>query len=220
LKDAIIQLLAGERKRINIRGFTNDMVTFESYNDILTLLIHLGYLGYDFETKEVFIPNKEISDEFVTAIKNVKWDEITSLLKASNSLLKDTWNMDAQAVEEAIEKAHASETSIIKYNDENALSCVLSIAFYSARQYYIIDREQPSGKGFVDLFFRPRKNHLDKPAMIIELKWDKSAVGAIEQIKNKKYTDILKDYRNNALLIVINYETSSKHHECSIERYI
>jgi len=76
LKDAIILLLAGERKKIDIKSFTNDMVTFESYNDVLTLLIHLGYLGYDFETKEVFIPNKEISDEFETAVKNVGWNEI------------------------------------------------------------------------------------------------------------------------------------------------
>ncbi|MCL2323143.1 MAG: ATP-binding protein [Oscillospiraceae bacterium] len=220
LKDAIIKLLAGERKQIDISSFTNDMVTFESYNDILTLLIHLGYLGYDFETKEVFIPNKEISDEFVTAVKNVGWDEITSSLKSSYSLLKATWNMDSVAVAEAIEKVHSSETSIIKYNDENALSCVLSIAFYSARQYYIIEREMPSGKGFIDLFFRPKKNHLDKPAMIIELKWDKSALGAIKQIEDKKYTDILKEYKENALIIGINYDKSSKKHECIIRRYI
>jgi len=218
LKDAIIQLLAGERKRIDIRRFNNDMTSLESCNNILTLLIHLGYLGYDFETKEVFIPNKEISNEFVSAISSVGWDEIASSLEASEDLLKATWNMDAKAVAEGIEKAH-NETSIIKYNDENALSCVISIAYYSARNYYTLERETPAGKGFADLFFRPRKNHLDKPAMVIELKWDKSAKGAIEQIENKKYTDILKDYRKNALLIGINYDKSSKHHECRIKKY-
>ena len=124
-----------------------------------------------------------------------------------------------KAVAQAIEKAH-SETSIIKYNDENALSCVLSIVYYSARQYYIIEREQPSGKGFVDLFFRPRKKHLDKPAMLIELKWDKSAIGAIKQIEDKQYTEILKDYKDYALLIGINYDKSFKQHECIIKRYI
>ena len=219
LKDAVIRVLAGERKRINIRKFTNDMVTFESYNDVLTLLIHLGYLGYDLKTQEIFIPNKEISDEFADAISSVDWQEITSSIEASFDLLNATWNEDAQAVAKAIEKAH-NETSIIKYNDENALSCVLSIAYYSARQYYIIEREIPSGKGFVDLFFRPRKNHLDKPAMLIELKWDKSAASAMKQIENKQYTEILKDYKDHALLIGINYDKDSKQHECIIKKYI
>ncbi|MCL2321707.1 MAG: ATP-binding protein [Oscillospiraceae bacterium] len=219
LKDAIIELLAGAKKQININNFANDMITFKTYEDVLTLLIHLGYLGYDFEAKEVFIPNKEISEEFVTAIRDAGWEEIKMLIKVSDDLLKATWNEDAQAVAEAIDKAHTSETSIIKYNDENALSCVLSIAYYSAREYYIIEREQPSGKGFADLFFRPRKKYLDKPAMLIELKWDKSAKGAIQQIEDKKYTDILKDYKDNALLIGINYDKDSKYHECIIRRY-
>ena len=219
VKDAIIELLAGEKKRIDIRRFTNDMISCESYNDILTLLIHLGYLGYDLETKEVFIPNKEISDEFVSAISgSAGWEDIASSIQASVDLLNATWNEDAQAVAEAIEKAHI-ETSIIKYNDETALSYVLSIAYYSARQYYTIEREIPAGKGFADLFFRPRKKYMDKPAMIIELKWDKSASGAIEQIEYKKYTDILKDYKDHALLIGINYDKTSKKHECIIKRY-
>ena len=218
LKDTIIELLAGEKKRIDINNFTNDMVTFKTYEDVLTLLIHLGYLGYNLETQEVFIPNKEISNEFVTAIKDVGWEEIITAIKASDDLLNATWIGNAQAVAEAIENAH-NEISIIKYNDENALSCVLSIAYYSARQYYIIEREIPSGKGFVDLFFRPRKKYLDKPAMLIELKWDKSAKGAINQIEDKKYTDILNEYKDNALLIGINYNKDSKQHECIIKRY-
>jgi len=219
LKDTVIDLLAGARKCVNINNFSNDMTTFKSPDDVLTLLIHLGYLGYNFETEEVFIPNKEISDEFVTAIRDVGWSEIVNSIDESKSLLKATWNMDAQAVAEAIEKAHNNETSIIKYNDENALSCVLSIAYYSARQYYIIEREIPAGKGLVDLFFRPRENHLDKPAMLIELKWDKSAMGAIKQIEDKKYTDILKEYKENAMIIGINYDKNSKKHECIIRRY-
>jgi len=219
LKDAIILLLAGVRKRIDIRRFTNDMVTFESYDDVLTLLIHLGYLGYDIDTEEVFIPNKEIYDDFKSTIGSVAgFEEIASSIEASFNLLNAVWHEDAQAVAEGVENAHF-ETSIIKYNDENALSCVLSIAFYSARQYYTIERELPAGKGFADLFFRPRKNHLDKPAMLIELKWDKSVAGAINQIEDKKYTDILKDYKDNALLIGVNYDKDSKKHECIIKRY-
>jgi len=218
LKDTIIKLLAGEKKRIDISNFTNDMVTFKTYEDVLTLLIHLGYLGYDLETQEVFIPNKEISNEFAVAIKDVGWEEIIVAIKTSNDLLNATWNEDTDVVAKAIEKAH-NETSIIKYNDENALSCILSIAYYSAREYYYIEREIPAGKGFVDLFFRPRKNHLDKPAMLIELKWDKSAQGAIKQIEDKKYSEILKDYKNNSLLVGINYDKVSKKHDCIIKKF-
>jgi len=217
LKDIVVRLLADERKKIDIRSFTNDMVTFETYDDILTLLIHLGYLGYTSETKEVFIPNKEISDEFVTAIKNANWDEISVALKKSDDLLKATWRGDSDTVAKSIEQMH-SETSIIKYNDENALSCVVSLAYYSARQYYTIVREMPAGKGFADLVFLPRKKHLDKPAMIIELKWDKSADEAIQQITNRQYySDIIKDYRGNTLLIGINYDKGVKNNECVIK---
>ena len=219
LKDAIIQLLAGAKLRIDIRGFTNDMVTFISYQDVLTLLIHLGYLGYDFETREVFIPNKEISDEFVSAIKSTGWNEIITSLNESERLLQSTWRGDALAVAQAIEKAH-NETSIIKYNDENALSCVISIAYYSARQYYSIVREMPAGKGFADLVFLPRKGYLDKPVMIMELKWDNSADSAVRQIEDKRYTDIIKDNKDNVLLIGINYDKNTKLHACSIKRFV
>ena len=219
LKDTIIELLAGLIKRINTNNFTNDMITFKTYEDVLTLLIHLGYLGYNHETQEVFIPNKEISDEFITAMRDAGWNEIISALEASDDLLKATWRGDSQTVAKRIEQMH-NETSIIKYNDENALSCIVSLAYYSARQYYNIVREMPSGKGFADLVFLPRKNHMDKPAMIIELKWDKSAAGAIKQIEDRKYAEIFKDNIENTLLIGINYDKHSKRHECNIERFI
>jgi len=217
LKDTVIELLSGEKKRINISNFTNDMITFKTYEDVLTLLIHLGYLGYNLDTQEVFIPNKEISDEFITAIRDAEWNEILAALQSSDDLLESTWRGDAQAVAHSIEQTH-NETSIIRYNDENSLSSVISLAYYSAKQYYAMIREMPAGKGFADLVFLPKKNHLDKPAMIIELKWGKSAAGAIRQIEDRQYTEIIKDYKDNALLIGLNYDKDSKHHECIIKR--
>ena len=217
LKDTIVELMAGENKRVDIRTFTNDMVTFTNYNDVLTLLIHLGYLGYDFDTKEVFIPNKEIMDEFVSTVKIADWDEISAALNASDDLLKATWRGDAEAVARYMEKAHY-ETSVIQYNDENSLSCIISLAYYSAREYYTIVREMPAGKGFADLIFLPRKKYPDKPAMIVELKWDKTAAGAVRQIRDRQYDEILRDYRDNALLVGINYSKDTKLHECVIER--
>jgi hypothetical protein len=216
LKDTIIELLAGKRKKIDTTFFGNDMTTFQSADDVLTLLIHLGYLGYDFSTEEVFIPNSEVASVFVTSIKSSNWQEVVKAIQSSEELLQATWNQDTMTVAEGLEQAHF-ETSILKYNDENSLACVISLAYYSARTYYTQVRELPTGKGFADLVFLPRKNHLDKPALVVELKWDKDAKGAIAQIKEKNYGKALEDYQGNLLLVGVNYDVKSKKHECEIE---
>lgn len=157
LKDTIIELLAGGKVVIDTITFTNDMVTFITKDDVLTLLIHLGYLTYDFYTKEVSIPNYEISEQFASTIKVIGWSEVADSLKQSDELLKATLNYNEEKVAELIDKAHSDNTSILKYNDENSLSCVISLAYYSARKTYTIERELPAGKGYADLIFRPRK---------------------------------------------------------------
>ena len=125
--------------------------------------------------------------------------------------------MDSQAVAEGINRAH-KEISVLEYNDENSLSCTINLAFYFAREYYTIIREMPSGKGFADICLIPRKMHMDKPAVVIELKWDKDAAGAIAQIKDKNYVDALKDYEGNLLLAGISHDKKSKTHTCIIEK--
>ena len=157
LKDTVIELLAGNHKKVDISLFSNDMTNFSTGDDVLTLLIHLGYLGYDYSTEEVFIPNSEIASVFVTAIKNAGWQEVMNAVKKSDSLLKETWSKNAEAVARGIEEAHF-ETSILKYNDENSLACVISLAFYSARTYYTEIRDLPSGQGFADIVYLPRKS--------------------------------------------------------------
>ena len=219
LKDTIIELLAGQKAVIDTTTFSNDMVTFETKDDVLTLLVHLGYLTYDFYTKEVSIPNYEISEQFASTIKVMGWSEVANSLKLSDELLKSTLNCDAEKVAELIDKAHSDNTSILKYNDENSLSCVISLAYYSARKSYIVERELPAGKGFADLIFLPRKNN-SNPAMIVELKYNKSAEGAIEQIKKKQYADSLKDYSGEILLVGINYIKDTKKHDCVIEKIV
>lgn len=217
LKDTIIELLAGGKAVVDTTTFSNDMITFETRDDVLTLLIHLGYLTYDFYTKEVSIPNYEISEQFASTIKVMGWSEVADSLRSSDELLKATLNCNEEKVAKLIDKAHSDNTSILKYNDENSLSCVISLAYYSARKTYTIERELPAGNGFADLIFRPRKNN-SNPAMIVELKYDKSAEGALEQIKKKHYTDCLKDYSGEILLVGINYHKDDKCHTCKIER--
>ena len=157
LKDTIIELLAGGKAVVDTTTFSNDMITFETRDDVLTLLIHLGYLTYDFYTKEVSIPNYEISEQFASTIKVMGWSEVADSLRSSDELLKATLNCNEEKVAKLIDKAHSDNTSILKYNDKNSLSCVISLAYYSARKTYTIERELPAGKGFSDLIFRPRK---------------------------------------------------------------
>lgn len=218
LRDAVISMMAGGRMSIDTGSFQNDMTSLVRADDVMTLLIHLGYLGYDFETKEVFIPNQEILAEFVTATTVNGWDEIIRAINTSEKLLQDTWNGRAEEVAAEIENAHL-ETSHLQYNDENALSYTISLAYYAAREYYTVVRELPSGKGFADLAFVPRRKYADKPAMLVELKWDKSAHAAIDQIKEKGYVKALPEYHGSLLLVGISYDKSTRKHECIIENY-
>lgn len=217
LKDKIKELIAGEKIEINPAKFQNDMTTFYSADDILTLLVHLGYLTFDFYTKKVWIPNSEVAQEFINSIEDGGWEEVMRSIRASDELLKATLACDEEKVAELIEQSHQDNTSILKYNDENSLSCVLSLAYYSARKNYIIERELPAGKGFADLVFKPRSN-CHSPAFVVELKYDSSAENAVEQIKEKQYVDCLKDYSGDVLLVGINYDKEKKKHSCKIER--
>jgi hypothetical protein len=223
LKEAVALLMDGGRLQIDTSTYQNDMTTFHGRDDVLSLLIHLGYLGYDDTTREVFIPNREILDEFKTSTKSNEWVDTFEAFKISQKLLKATWDRDGDEVARLLEKAHdraANKT----YNDEAALSYAVQYAYYAAQKYYTIIPELDSGKGYADIAFIPSPMYPDKPAMIIELKYDKSARGAISQIKKQSYPDRLEHYKGNILLIGIDYDKGVsntaykfKHHRCVIE---
>ncbi|MCM1560744.1 MAG: ATP-binding protein [Butyrivibrio sp.] len=220
LRADIIQMLGGGRVKVNTRSFQNDMHTFKTKDDILTLLIHLGYLAYDSMEKEAFIPNKEIIGEFETAMSVSGWTEIMRILKASEKLLADTLACDEEKVATGLDQAHADAASILTYNDENSLSCAIGLAYYSARKDYVLIREFSTGRGFADIVFLPLPSS-DKPALVVELKYDKTACAAIRQIKDRHYTQALEGYTGEILLVGINYdrENKNKPHSCMIERF-
>lgn len=217
LRAAIIRLVAGESVAVRTGTFNNDMTTFHTADDVLTLLVHLGYLAYDEETSCVHVPNKEVMMEFVNAVSAGGWEEVARSIKASDELLQAVWRQDAAAVAKGVEAAHL-ETSQLAYHDENALACTISLAFYAARESYICYRELPAGKGFADLVYIPRPQHTGKPALVIELKWDKTADAAIRQIKEKQYVKALEAYHGDVLLVGINYSKKTKKHTCKIEK--
>jgi len=219
LRADIVQMLGGGRVTVNTRSFQNDMRNFKTKDDVLTLLIHIGYLGYDSETREAFIPNKEIIEEFENAMSVGGWPEVMRVLKASEKLLEDTLLCDEKSVAEALDKAHMEVASILTYNDENSLSCAIGLAYYSARKDYKLIRELPTGRGFADITFLPLP-HTKRPAIVVELKYDKTAAAAIQQIKDRHYTQVLEDYIGEILLVGINYDKNkeNKPHSCVIEK--
>ena len=217
LKEKVIRMIAGERVEVDTRTFQNDMRSLSSADDVLTLLIHLGYLTYDFETNEVWIPNNEVQSEFIACIKDRGWEIIMGDIKASDDLVKAVLAGDEKKVEEAVEDAHDRYSSIFAYNDENTLTCVLVLAFYAARKSHIMHREYASGKGYADVVFLPRPGKSD-PAMVMELKVDDAADTAIDQIKDRNYPQIPKEYAGEIILCGISYNKKSKKHSCRIER--
>lgn len=217
LQDAVVQMLAGNRCHVDTLYFSNDMETFHDKDDVLTLLIHLGYLAYDQRRSEAYIPNEEIKAEFQGAIKRTGWSTVIKAVQLSDQLLRDTWEGNEDAVAMGVELVHMQNTSILKYNDENSLSCVVTLAYYNAMNEYTVVRELPSGRGFADMVFIP-KQFSDKPAMVVELKCDETAEGAIAQIMEKKYSKALSAYQGEALLVGISYNRETKEHKCRIER--
>lgn len=216
LKEAIVQMLGGARVRIDTATFQNDMTTMKSRDDVLTLLIHLGYLAYNAGDKSVYIPNEEVHEEFIRAVTAGRHTEIAKLIRSSDLLLEATLNMDEEAVAAAIEEAHKAGTTPTFYNNEQALRSVIRVAYISCVEEYLKIDELPSGHGYADVVFFPRKTS-SKPLLLVELKWNKTEAGAIRQIKNKDYPQALKGYGGDMLLVGINYDVKSKKHTCRIE---
>jgi hypothetical protein len=216
LTKTIAELIAGIEVSVNPKGFANDLTTFRGKDDVLTLLIHLGYLTYDFNTGMAWIPNSEVQQEFINSIEDGGWEEIMNAIRSSDELISATLDGDTATVEKLIARSHEENTSILEYNDENSLACVISLAYYTARKNYIMHRELPTGKGFADIVYIPRKN-VDAPALVIELKHNQPAGTAIEQIKTKNYPAKIAEHTGEIVLVGISYN-DEKGHSCEIER--
>lgn len=222
LTRTIAELIGGVAVKVSITGFANDLTTFRGRDDVLTLMIHLGYLAYDSENQTVRIPNEEIKLEFQKAVREVKHEATMKRLEESDQLFLDTIHEKADAVAAQIEKIHLEETVPLHYNKEDSLRSVIKLAYYTYRDHYVQFEELPGGEGFADVVYFPRHDS-DWPTLVIELKWNKSAKGAIDQILNKKYADVAENFGTDILLVGINYEKDAppgkRKHTCSIVRY-
>ncbi len=205
LKPLVTKMLNGESVLIDITSFRNNMHDIKDYNDVLTLLAHLGYLSYDPKTKSVRIPNTEVAEEFRNSLRNCGWSYLSMALEQSTRLLQATINKDKRYVAKAIGEYHREATSFWEFNDENSMACAIKLAYYSAISDYEIYREFPTGKGFADMVFVPIPGSVF-PAIVVELKWDKSAKGALDQIKRKEYPKKLRRFSREIVLLGINYD--------------
>lgn len=214
-------MLSGNFAEIYPTTFQNDMMNFTCRDDVLTCLIHLGYLGYDQDTHSAFVPNEEIRQELAKAVKRKKWNEFLTFQQESSELLDATLDMDADTVARSIEKIHNAYASAIQYNNENSLSSILSIGYLSTMRYYFKPiREFPAGRGFADFVYLPKPEYSrDYPALVVELKWNQNAQTAIRQIKNRQYPEAVTNYTDNILLVGIAYDKKQKTHNCVIEKY-
>lgn len=222
VKDDIVKLIGGESIKVHPVRFNKTIEGIKNRDDIFTYFVHLGYLTYDpDETDSSFgwvrIPNFEIRQEFQDRIDGRSFYSYAwTYISESRKLLEETLAGNSKYVENALDKAHEKYSSILTYNDENSLSCVLRLAYNFAEQDCTIIRELPSGKGFVDFAFIPVDNK--RPALLVELKKDKPAKTAIDQIEHKDYPEVLVHYKNNLILVGISYDSKKKKHSCLIEK--
>jgi len=217
LQNKIVRLIAGEPVEVYTYDFENDFMTFNSSDDVLTLMIHLGYLAYDDETSKARIPNEELRLEFERLLKRPSNKKISELVMSSEQLLKDTLEGNEEKVVDTIARVRELNYAPMFYNNEQALRYVIKFAYIICIDYYLKVEELPTGKEIADVVFIPKKQTA-LPAMIVELKWNKSVDSAINQIKDNKYPALLDDYTGELVLVGINYDEKNKQHSCKIEK--
>ena len=217
-KSAITDMLAGTEIKINVDKFENSLDKINSKDNVLTYLIHLGYVNYDRTTGLCRIPNKEIRQEWEKAIESAgNFSKVVKMISDSEKLLKWTQEGDSERVAASLDNAHMTVADPLDYNDESSLKTAIILAYYTASSKYTIVKELPTGRGFADIGFIPL-NKKD-PAMVVELKYDKDAESAIKQIKNKNYPKVFENYLDNLILVGVSYDKNTKVHECVIEKY-
>ncbi len=218
LADTVREVMADRPVRVNPRKFKNDTTSFNSRDDVLTLLIHFGYFNFDPESETIRIPNEEIRIEFGDTLRDMKYPDTIRRVQESDKLIQDVVYMRSDEVAKAIEKIHREEFEPRHYNNEQSLRSVIKLAFFAYKDKYTQLEELASGEGYADIVYLPKKA-VDMPILVIELKWNKSAKTALDQIRNKHYPDVLKGRDEQILLVGISYDKDDpeKKHSCVIE---
>ena len=217
VREDIVKMVAGIPIEVELEGYGAEQLRLDSRDEILSAMVVFGFLSY--HDGFLRIPNHELMEKFQTVLKRSSMGGVADIVNNSKNVLDATIELDAKRVAQYIEEAHDREIPFLQYNNENSLSCVITLCYLYARNYYEVTREDKSGKGFVDYLFTPKKKGY--PAIILELKYNKTAQEAIDQIKRKNYVDRVRNFKE-ILYVGINYSIDAdehKHHDCIIEKY-
>ena len=216
IRDDVIKMVSGQEIDITIdEEFRAGQGTPKTKEEIYSAMIVLGFLSYN--DGYLKIPNKELMIEFEKALRDKSFGYVSEIIENSRTMLKATVNKDTETVEKILHDIHNSEIPILQYNDENSLSCVITLAYLSARDTYGVEREEKTGKGYADFTFHPRRKN--DTAFIVELKKDEAAEVAINQIREKEYIQKFKaeNEGKEVLAVAICYDSKKKEHHCKIE---
>jgi hypothetical protein len=224
LREKVALLLAGGRVGARLSTFQNDMSSLSSADDVIALLVHLGYLGWDAEAGEAFVPNREVLEVFRDSTRDPVWELQFRELRESRELLARTIAGDEAAVAAGLEAAYDKAPNK-DYHPEAAMSFAIHLAYYAAYAEFTILLELDSGKGFADAVWLPRLCRPDLPALVVELKYEDAVDTGMDQIKERRYDDRLGHYWGNRLLVSVSYnrharagDADFKRHSCVIER--
>ena len=217
LRQVVTELMGGVEVEIDTLGYNNDL-TYTTRDAALTMLVHLGYLSYDQETGRVRIPNEEVRLEFARTLREDRSPETMRRVRESDQLILDTIRGDEAAVAEQIKKVHRETTNPLNANREDSLRAVIQVAYFAYKDYYIKLEELPTGRGYADIVYLPRQGK-GVPALLVELKWNGSADGAIRQIKDRNYPAALEGYGGELLLVGVSYDKDGGDYACKIEKW-
>ena len=219
IREDVIKMISGESVPVNVLKFQNTLESINSKDNVFTYLIHLGYLAYNRADKSCYIPNEEVRIEWVNSIEDsADYKKVMQIINTSKKLLDDTINGNEEAVAKALDAAHSEVTSPLTYNDEHCFQSAICLAYFYANTRYTLVKELPTGKGYADLVLIPFLPNI--PALVVELKHNKSSESALNQIKEKNYCQALEGYYDNLLFVGINYDEKTKEHSCKIERFV
>lgn len=214
VREDIVKLVARIPVQIKLKGYSASERRLDTRNEILSAMVVYGFLSY--YDGFLWIPNNELMEKYQEVLSRNSMGEVKQIVEQSREILEFTLAGNETKVAELLEEVHDREIPFLQYNDENALSCVITLCYLSARDSYEVQREAKSGKGYCDYLFLPKRSGIS--ALILELKVGKSCEAALEQIKTKGYMKKVEKYQE-IVLVGINYDRQKKH-TCKIERWV
>ena len=212
VREDIVKMVSGIPVEVELNGYSATELQLNTRDEILSAMVVYGFLSY--YDGYLTIPNHELMEKYQKILSRDSFGEVKAIVDSSREMLEATLAEDEDKVAALLETVHDREIPFLKYNDENALSCVITLCYLYARKDYTIEREEKTGKGYCDYIFIPKKN--GKTAIILELKVGHSCEGALQQIKDKNYMQKVAHYKE-ILLVGINYD-EKKHHTSKIEK--